>query len=157
VHRILWLAALSACTDGGDTTNDTDPTDAVEEGSFHAVIDGEDWDADADKIAAVVGDFGGGPVLSLNATQGATKEFFTIQLDAFEGTFTTTDFTGIVVRFNSPTGVFQITDDGSMTIEQSGDGISEVYTGVFEGTFPHLIEDRSVVITGGTFEVHRLL
>lgn len=156
IARITSIAGvLVACSDGG-TGDDTTTPGGGEGGSFHAVIDGEPWDADSDKIGAVVGDFGGGPVFSLNATNGALQEFFTIQLDAFEGDFSTTDFTGIVLRYSGNVDVYEAAS-GSLTMHQTGDGLSETYTGEFYGTFPNVFETASVEITDGSFEVHRLL
>ncbi len=153
LSALAFITLFSACTPDDDGDDDD-----ILNGSFHAVIDGQNWDAQPDNTGAVVSDFGSGPILSINGSNETDTTHFFFGIPYFYGSDTviTEPSDDTVLRFqgsnvwDATTGTLNVT----RTIE---DGI-ETYTGTFNGNFVEFFDSTNVrVITGGTFTVKRLL
>jgi len=159
ISALALLTIFSACR---NDDNDDDNDDMLN-GSFHAVIDGSNWDADADGVGFVVANYGSGPMISITGTKAADTAHFFFVVPYFDGSDTviTEPSADTDLRFQD-SGVI----GGGLWIESSGtldinrttqDGI-ETLTGTFNGTFTDPFDSTDVkVVTGGTFTAKRLI
>jgi hypothetical protein len=148
------LFSITACNNNDDDNNDPNVLD----GSFHAVIDGQNWDAQPDNTGAVVSDFGSGPVLAITGSNETDTTHFFFSIPYFYGNDTVitepTDDTVLRFQGNGVWDANSATLNVSKTLE---DGI-ETYSGTFNGNFVQFFDSTDVrVVTGGTFTVKRLL
>ncbi|MGE0637310.1 MAG: hypothetical protein AB7G44_14375 [Bacteroidia bacterium] len=166
MNKLIYLgifAAIFSITACNNNDDDGDNNPDVLDGTFHAVIDGSAWDADADAVGFVVADYGSGPMISITGSKAADTAHFFFLIPYFDGTDTVitepSDHTDL--RFQD-SGVI----GGGLWLESSGtldisrttqDGI-ETLTGTFNGTFTDSFDSTDVkVVTGGTFTAKRLI
>lgn len=160
MNKLIYLGiftaiiSITACHNNDDDNNDPN----ILNGSFHAVIDGVAWDAQADNVGAVVADYGSGPVLAITGTNSTDTTHFFFSVPYFYGTDTTfvepSDNT--VLRFQG-SNVWDA-NSATLTISKSTQDGIETYSGTFNGTFPAIMDSTNVrVVTGGTFTAKRLI
>ncbi len=166
MNKLIYLGiftaiiSITACHNNDDDNNDPN----ILNGSFHAVIDGVAWDAEADNVGAVVIVSGGVTTLSISSSSAADTSHFFFTFPYFTNTDTVIAnpfASGTVLRFQDYKvggGVFDA-NTGTLNVSKSiQDGI-ETYTGTFNGNFRGVPFDtlNIKVITGGTFTAKRLI
>ncbi len=149
------LFSITACNNNDDDDNDPN----ILNGSFHAVIDGADWDAEPENVLCVVSNFGSGPIISIVGSRVADTTHFTFYVPYFNGsdTLITDPTAGDVLMRLQGANVWDATS-GTLDVSRiTLDGL-ETYTGTFNGNFVNFLDSTNVrVVTGGTFTAKRYL
>ncbi len=161
MNKLIYLCiftvviSFNSCRpdDDDDDGNNTDLS-----GSCSAVIDGNNWIADADRVTVVISNFGSGPLISVNAMKAADTSYFTFTLPYFYGTDTVyTEPTPGLPELRFTNGDIWLGETATLSIGRSTvDGI-ETYTGSFNGNFETVTGGNVIVVTDGTFTAKRLL
>lgn len=157
---VTALFSITACNNNNDD-DDNDPN--LLDGTFHAVIDGNAWDADADAVGFVVANYGSGPMISITGTKAADTAHFFFLIPYFEANDTVitepSDHTDL--RFQDSGvigGGLWLETFGTLDISRTTQDGIETLTGIFNGTFTDPLDSTDVkVITGGTFTAKRLI
>lgn len=151
---ITEAISLSSCrTDDDDDDNNPDLT-----GVCSAVIDGNSWSADADRVTVVISNFGSGPLISVNAMRTSDTSYFTFTLPYFYGTDTVyVEPTSGLPEFRFTHGDIWLGDSATLSISRSNTSGIETYTGTFIGDFKTITGGSVKEVTGGTFTAKRLL
>lgn len=154
------LFSITACNSNDD---DNDNDDDLLNGSFSAVIDGTNWDAEADAVGFVVANYGSGPMISIVASRAADSAHFTFLIPYFEGNDTLitepSDDTDLRLQSSSVvSGGLWLETSGTLDISRTANDGIETLTGTFNGTFTDPFDSTDVkVVTGGTFTAKRLI
>lgn len=152
---LVLLSVFSSCSNDDDDDGNNTPDLS---GVCSAVIDGNNWSADADRVTVVISDFGSGPLISVNAMRVADTSYFTFTLPYFYGTDTVyTEPTPGTPELRFTQGDIWLGDTATLSISRSNvDGI-QTYTGTFSGDFETVIGGNVIVVSGGIFTAKRLL
>lgn len=159
LSALAFITLFSACNPDDDGDNDDD----LLNGSFSAIIDGTNWDADADAVGFVVADYGSGPMISITGSKTADTAHFFFVIPYFNGSDTviTEPSADTDLRFQDSGvigGGLWLETSGTMDISRTTQDGIETLTGTFNGTFTDPFDSTDVkVVTGGTFTAKRLI
>ncbi|MCG3164452.1 MAG: hypothetical protein POELPBGB_00206 [Bacteroidia bacterium] len=155
---VAAIFSITACNN--DNNNDGNPDT---NGTFHAVIDGSAWDADADAVGFVVADYGSGLTIAITGTKAADTAhfFFTFPYFTASDTVITEPSSDTDLRFQDNGtlgGGLWLEETGTLDVTRTTQDGIETLTGTFSGTFVDPFDSTSVkTVTGGTFTAKRLI
>ncbi len=167
MNKLIYLGiftlvfSLSACHNNDDNNNDPNALN----GSFHAVIDGNNWDAEPENVIAIISGTGTDPFIAITGTSNTDTSHFYLSVPVFNAADTVIndpDYNAsVVLRFQSYRvngGGAWDANTGTINVSRSTlDGI-ETYVGTFNGNFRQVFDSTQVkTITGGTFTAKRYL
>jgi len=155
----IGLTSLVSCRkdEEDDDTNAGGNNNLNLNGSFTATIDGVDWAAEPDYVAAVITNFSGTPSIGVSGTR-ADSSYFSLLIPYFYGGDTTLT---VPPALETELRLFDdntyIANPGTVTISRSISNGVETYTGTFSGDFILILGVQTKVITNGAFTAKRLL
>lgn len=163
MKKILFLflftsLAFACSTDTGpdeDPNNDDSP--GVDE-YFRMSLDGDLWEVEADSMcAAVLADFGTGPIIGLSATRISDSSYITYNIPYFHGQDTTFIIPPAISLVFFGHGGAYIANSGTFYISRSVTGSLEVYEGSFTLEYENPFSGTILQVTDGSFRLARLL
>jgi hypothetical protein len=151
---LVLLSVFSSCRNDDDDGNNTPDLSGV----CSALIDGNNWSANTDRVTVVISDFGSGPLISVNAMRVSDTSYFTFTLPYFYGADTVyTEPTPGTPELRFTQGDIWLGDTATLSINRSNVEGIETYSGTFSGDFEAVIGGDVIVVSGGTFTAKRLL
>lgn len=159
LYVFLCMALAFACSTGSDP--DEDPNDDDSPGVdeyFRMSLDGTLWEVEADSMcAAVLADYGTGPVIGLSATRISDTSYITYNIPYFHGQDTTFIIPPAISLAFFGNGGAYVTNSGTFYISRSVTGSLEVYEGSFTLECEDAFSNTPLQITNGSFRLARLL
>ena len=162
--RTFLIASLivfaGSCTPPTEDPNNDDNSPGVDE-YFRVDINGNHWEEENDeRIAAVLSDFGSGPIYGFTATRQLDSSYFFYNIPYFASNDTTWNLSTIP----SAMGLTFMTDSiyndvtsGTLHISRTNINSMEVFTGTFTYTGLELLHNSPASIANGEFVIARLL
>jgi hypothetical protein len=156
------MAVISSCTaPPGDNNNNNEDTSPGVDEYFKVDINGHHWELNDDEpIAAVLNDFGSGPVYGMSVTNVADTTHFFYSIPYFHSNDTTWDLSSV-----PPNMAFQFHTDSLYTTVSSGNlhivrtnvNSMEVFTGTFHYVGNTVFNTSSANFNNGEFVIARIL
>ncbi len=162
--RTLLIASLivfaGSCTPPTEDPNNDDNSPGVDE-YFRVDINGNHWEEENDEmIAAVLSNFGSGPIYGFTATRQLDSSYFFYNIPYFASNDTTWNLSTIP----SAMGLTFMTDSiyndvtsGTLHISRTNVNSMEVFTGTFNYTGLELLHNSPASFANGEFVIARLL
>lgn len=161
--RSFLVASLivfaGSCTPPVDDPNNDDTSPGVDE-YFRVDINGNHWEEDNDeRIAAVLSDFGSGPIYGLTATRQLDSSYFFYNIPYFASNDTTWNLSTIpsemAITFMTDS-IYNDVSSGTMHISRTTINSMEVFTGTFNYTGLELLHNSPATFANGEFVIARL-
>jgi hypothetical protein len=155
------IVLVGSCTPPSDDDNNNDDTSPGVDEYFRVDINGNHWEEDNDEtIAAVLADFGSGPVYSYTATRETDSSYFFYNIPYFVSNDTTWNLStvpsGMAITFMTDS-IYNDVSSGSLHITRTTINSMEVFTGTFNYTGLELLHNSPATFANGDFVIARLL